>query len=85
MSVKTSAKKAKKDEPLKETVKVTWDDIQVGFERLQKLHEETEESFKKFQDETRKAIKETQKNVGGLNNSLGSIVERLLIPGLPQK
>ena len=81
MPVKTSVKKAVK----KTTKKVTWDDVEAGFERLQKLHEETEESFKKFQDETRKAIRETQKNVGGLNNSLGSIVERLLIPGLPKK
>ena len=39
----------------------------------------------KSQDEAWKAIRETQKNVGGLNNSLGSIVERLLIPGLPKK
>jgi len=76
MPVKTPRRTAKK---------VAWDNIEAGFERLQKLHEETEASFKLFQDETRKAIKETQKNVGGLNNSLGSIVERLLIPGLPKK
>jgi tetratricopeptide (TPR) repeat protein len=39
----------------------------------------------KARDEAWKAIRETQKNVGGLNNSLGSIVERLLIPDLPKK
>jgi hypothetical protein len=42
--------------------------------RMEQAHKETE-----------KAIKETQKNIGGLNNSLGSIVEHILTPGLPQK
>jgi len=36
-------------------------------------------------DEAWTAIKETQKNIGGLNNTLGSIVEHILTPGLPQK
>jgi hypothetical protein len=93
MPVKTAVKKktrtfspstAKK--PANKTPqKVTWDEIQEGFKELQKAHKETEESFKKFQDETRKAIKDTQKNIGGLNNSLGSIVEHILTPDLPQK
>jgi len=109
--VKETTKKAQQTKGLqtsglKPAKKVTWDDIEAGFERLQKLHEETEASFKKNRDETwkairetqqahketekaiketQKAVKETQKNVGGLNNSLGSIVERLLIPGLPKK
>ena len=79
--------------------KVTLDDLLKSQDEAWTAIRETEESLKKFQDETRKAqketeksrdeawaaIRETQKNVGGLNNSLGSIVERMLIPGLPKK
>ena len=39
----------------------------------------------KSKDEAWVAIKETQKNIGGLSNTLGSIVERILTPGLPEK
>jgi hypothetical protein len=82
MPTKTSVKKAKKTSGLKRvkktdrkiTKKVTWDEIQAGFKELQELHKETE-----------KALKETQKNIGGLNNSLGSMVEHILTPGLPKK
>jgi hypothetical protein len=91
MPVKTAVKKKSKTEK-KPVKKVTWDEIQAGFKELhelqkmtEKAHKETEESFKKFQNETRKAIKDTQKNIGGLNNSLGSIVEHIMTPDLPQK
>ena len=61
--------------PVKKTTKkVTWDEIQEGFKELEKS-----------QKEAWAAIRETQKNIGGLNNTLGSIVERLLTPSLPQK
>jgi hypothetical protein len=86
--VKKTAKSAQKPtvkKVKKPTKKVTWDDIQAGFKELHEIHKETEESFKKFQDETRKAIKDTQKNIGGLNNTLGSLVEHIMTPGLPQK
>jgi hypothetical protein len=95
MPVKTSVKKTTKTAKKlikKAPKKVTWDDIEAGFDRLQKLHEETEKTLKKSQDEawaaireTQRAVKETQKNIGGLNNSLGSMVEHLLTPHLPQK
>ena len=39
----------------------------------------------KSQEEAWAAIRETQKNIGGLSNTLGSIVERILTPGLPEK
>jgi hypothetical protein len=45
----------------------------------------TLETLKKSQDEAWKAIRETQKNIGGLNNTLGSLVEHIMTPGLPQK
>ncbi|MDR2575824.1 MAG: tektin family protein, partial [Treponema sp.] len=88
------------EKPTKKTPKkITLDDLLKSQEDAWKAIRETEESFKKFQEETQKAhketekahketekaIKETQKNIGGLNNTLGSIVERLLIPGLPKK
>jgi hypothetical protein len=79
--------------------KVTWDDIEAGFGRLQKsqdeawaairenqqAHKETVKALKESIRETQKAVKETQKNIGGLNNSLGSIVERIMTTGLPRK
>jgi hypothetical protein len=120
MPVKTAVKKkARTKSPLtkspqtvkkpvnKTSKKVTWDVIEANFERLQKLHEETErtlmeanketertlrkvneeteKTLKKSQDEAWKAIKETQKNIGGLNNTLGSMVERIMTPDLPRK
>jgi hypothetical protein len=48
-------------------------------------NEVTLEALKKSQDEAWKAIRETQKNIGGLNNTLGSLVEHIMTPGLPQK
>jgi hypothetical protein len=91
MPAKVSVKKTTKGlKPAKKTVKktakkVTWDDIQEGFRELQELHKETERTLTKAHKETEKAIKEAQKNIGGLSNTLGSIVERLLTPGLPKK
>jgi hypothetical protein len=35
--------------------------------------------------ELQRAVKETQKNIGVLGNTLGSIVEHILTPGLPKK
>jgi hypothetical protein len=72
--------------------KVTWDEVQAGFKELheiykeaEKTRKETERTLKKAQDEAWAAIRETQKNIGGLGNTLGSIVEHILTPGLPKK
>ena len=61
----------------------------------QKAHKKTEKAIKethdsifglnKSKDEAWAAIKETQKNIGGLNNTLGSMVERIMTPDLPRK
>jgi len=95
-----TAQQTKGLKPVKKTVKkatkkVTWDEIREGFKELEKAQKEawvaireTQQAQKEAQQEhkkTEKAIRETQKNIGGLGNSLGSIVERLLIPGLPKK
>jgi DNA helicase IV len=91
MPVKTPVKKSQKPvkKPVKKTTKkVTWNEIQEGFKELQKSQDEAWKAIRETQQahkETEKAIKETQKNIGGLNNSLGSIVEHILTPGLPPK
>ncbi len=78
---KKTAKKTVKKTVKKPTKKVTWDTLETGFERLQKSQDEAWAAIR----ETQQAVKETQKNVGGLNNSLGSMVEHILTPSLPQK
>jgi hypothetical protein len=99
MPTKAPVKKTKKSthRPVKKTVKktakkVTWDEIQQGFKELEKAQKETwavvretQQSLKESNLRTEKVIKETQKNIGGLNNSLGSLVEHILTPGLPKK
>jgi len=95
MPTKATVKKTKKSaqRPVKKTVKktakkVTWDEIQQGFKEIEKAQKEAWAAIRETQQahkETEKAIRETQKNVGGLSNSLGSIVERILTPGLPKK
>jgi len=84
--LKPGKKKPKKltlDDLLK-TQEEAWAAIreaQQAQKEVQQAHKETEKAIR----ETQKAVKETQKNVGGLSNTLGSMVERLLIPGLPKK
>jgi len=80
----TPVKKPGKNTPKK----VTLDDLLKSQEEAwaairetQQAHKETEKAIK----ETQAAVKETQKNIGGLNNTLGSIVEHILTPGLPKK
>jgi hypothetical protein len=87
MPAKTPAKKTKSaQKPVRKTAgkapkKVTWDDIEAGFDRLQKSQDETWKVLR----ETQQAVKETQKNIGGLNNTLGSLVERIMTPALHRK
>jgi len=84
----------------KNTKKITWDDIQEGFRELHELHKETEKTLSKAIEETNKAHKETErtlnkaieeskitlnKAIGGLSNTLGSLVEHIMTPDLPQK
>jgi hypothetical protein len=91
MPVKTAVKKNTKTakKPVKKPAKrITQADIEANFEKIQKSQDEAWAAIRETQQahkETEKAIRETQKNIGGLNNTLGSIVEHLLTPGLPQK
>jgi len=86
MPVKTPAKKTKKSsrqtkslKPVKKTVKKTPKKV-----TLDDLLKSQDEAWKAIR-ETQQAVKETQKNIGGLNNTLGSMVEHILTPNLPQK
>jgi hypothetical protein len=85
--VKKTTKSAQK--PVKKPAKrITQADIEANFARIQKSQDEAWAAIRETQQahkETEKAIRETQKNIGGLNNTLGSIAEHLLTPGLPQK
>jgi hypothetical protein len=84
MPLKTSVKKTAKTvkNPAKKAPKkVTWDDIEAGFKKLQKSQDEAWAAIR----EAQQAVKETQKNIGGLGNTLGSIIEHILTPGLPLK
>ena len=64
------------------------DEAWAAIRETQQAHKETEkaqdEAWKAIK-ETQKAVKETQINIGGLNRSLGSMVEHILTPGLPKK
>jgi hypothetical protein len=93
MPAKVSVKKPAKKTVKKTAKKVTWDDVQAGFRELQELHKETERTLTKAHNKTEKtlnkAIEETEKTlnkaIGGLSNTLGSIVEHIMTPDLPQK
>jgi hypothetical protein len=92
---KPTVKKAKKT-----ARKITWDDIQAGFKELHELQKTTEKTLNKAIEENRKTNEETErtlrkaneetertlnKAIGGLGKTLGSLVEHILTPGLPQK
>jgi hypothetical protein len=89
-TVKKTPKKLTLDDLLK-AQEEAWKAIR----ETQQAHKETEKAIKETQknifgldnakEEAWAAIRETQKNIGGLNNTLGSLVEHILTPNLPQK
>jgi hypothetical protein len=96
MPVKTAVKKKSRTakKPVKKAPKkVTWEDIEAGFDRLQKLHEETERTLREANQETERTLREANeetertlnKAIGALGNTLGSLVEHIMTPDLPQK
>jgi hypothetical protein len=94
-----SAKKPAPKTAKKVTLDDVWatiDRIGKAHEELEKAHRETEKTLreanvatektlKQSQDEAWKAIKEMQRNLGGINNTLGSLVEHIMTAGLPGK
>jgi hypothetical protein len=96
MPVKTAVKKKSRTakKPVKKAPKkVTWDEIQAGFKELHEFNKETERILRKANEETEKTLKRAiestertlNKAIGGLGNTLGSIVEHIMTPDLPQK
>jgi hypothetical protein len=88
MPTKVLARKTKKSarKPVKKTVKKNtkksaWVEIEEGFKKLQKSQDEAWAAIR----EAQVAVKETQKNIGGINNTLGSLVEHIMTPDLPKK
>jgi len=88
MATKTKTRTRAKRTVKKPVKKTSWDEIEAGFKKLQKSQDEAWKAIRENQQahkETEKAIKETQKNIGGIGRTLGSIVEHILTPGLPDK
>jgi seryl-tRNA synthetase len=79
--------------------KVTLDDVWETIDRIGKAHAETEKAMKENQEamkEVRESIKETRriheetektlnKAIGGLSNTLGSLIQHIMTPDLPRK
>ncbi|GHU63188.1 hypothetical protein FACS189445_6420 [Spirochaetia bacterium] len=70
-TVKKTAKTTVKKPAKKTAKKVTFEDVWAGLDRLEKLHAETEKTLNKA--------------IGGLSNTLGSLVEHIMTPDLPGK
>jgi len=91
-NLQTSGLKPVKKTVKKTSKKITLDDLLKSQSEAWAAIRETQQAQKEAQKETQKArdeawaaIRETQKNIGGLNNTLGSMVERIMTPALPQK
>jgi len=93
-TVKKPPKKVTLDDLLKsqdeawKAIRETEKTIQEASLRTEKAKDEAWAAIKETQQavkETQQAVKETQKNIGGLNNTLGSMVERIMTPDLPRK
>ena len=69
--------------PVKKTTKSTQKTVKKPVKKSPK--KVTLDDLLQSQNEAWAAIRETQKNIGGLNNTLGSMVERIMTPDLPRK
>jgi len=78
-------------QPEKPCFETVWAALQENAKELDKFREsmkelrESQKETDRMVKETQKAVKDTQKNIGGLGNTLGSLVEHILTPGLPKK
>jgi len=59
-----------------------------AFQRVEAEREKTERAFQRAEAErekTERMMQRLEKNIGGLNNSVGEIVEMIVIPGVKEK
>jgi predicted AAA+ superfamily ATPase len=84
----TAKKTVGKSTAPKTRKKVTIDDVWATMRELQELHKETEKAIKETQaaqQETQKTIKKMGENIGGLNRSVGELIEILIAAHLWEK
>jgi hypothetical protein len=98
-TTKKTAKTAAGKSGSKTAKKVTLDDVwaiiaeigeahketERGMRELQEAHKETEKAIKEVQEAHKKTEKTLNKAIGGLGNTLGSLVEHVMTPDLPRK
>ncbi|MDR1909686.1 MAG: hypothetical protein LBQ35_07215 [Spirochaetaceae bacterium] len=81
-TTKKAAKSTAKKPAPKAAKKVTLDDVWANFDRFQKDHEREMKEIWALHKETEKTL---NKAIGGLSNTLGSLVEHIMTPDLPRK
>jgi hypothetical protein len=84
-TAKTVTKKAVTKPAPKTAKKVTLDDVWTTMRELQELHKETEKTLHELGLSHQETEKTLNKAIGGLSNTLGSLVEHIMTPGLPGK
>jgi hypothetical protein len=81
----TATKKTAKKPVSKTAKKITLDDVWAAMWEIQELHKETEKAIKETQAAHKETEKTLNKAIGGLSNTLGSLVEHIMTPDLPRK
>jgi F0F1-type ATP synthase membrane subunit b/b' len=89
----TKKANAETERTLKKANEETERTLKEAIAETKKANAETERTLKKANEETERTLKEANektektlnKAIGGLSNTLGSIVEHIMTPGLPQK
>ncbi|MDR1218473.1 MAG: hypothetical protein LBK73_02565 [Treponema sp.] len=79
-AMKTAQKTAKKT-----TFENRWTAVERGFVEIQKAHKETEKTLNALGISHKETEKTLNKAIGGLSNTMGSLVEHFMTAGLPQK
>ncbi|MDR1239979.1 MAG: hypothetical protein LBK27_07685 [Treponema sp.] len=81
-TARTATRKIIKTAPKKTLKSITAEEVWAGFEELRKLHAETERTLKEANARTERTL---NKAIGGLSNTVGSLVEHFMTAGLPKK
>ena len=67
------------------TFEIVWAALMESRERMEKSQQENDRQMKQMQKETAKLLKELSKNIGGVNNSIGQIIETMFSAELYKK